>query len=126
NAEFERLREIPALYGRVRFLSEHLAYAPTGDADQDGRGYALTVLLFSAFIEHVSLFGQFLIMKAFNRERNLFKGIANIVEATSKEEQIHGMFGYQLIRVLRAERPHWFDDAFFARVRDACWEALTA
>lgn len=126
NGEFERLDEIPALAARVRFLNDHLAAAPTGDAERDGRERALTVLLFSALVEHVSLFGQFLIMKAFDRERNLFKGIANIVEATSKEEQVHGMFGYKLIEVLREENPHWFDAAFHNRVRAACEDAFAA
>jgi ribonucleoside-diphosphate reductase beta chain len=123
---FERLREIPALHRRVTFLGEVLSYRPSGDFDRDGRQHALTTLLFSAFVEHVSLFGQFLIMKAFNRERNLFKGVANIVEATSKEEQIHGMFGYKLIEVLRGEFPHWFDTEFFDRVRAACTKAYEA
>jgi ribonucleoside-diphosphate reductase beta chain len=126
NGEFRRLHQIPALHGRVILLNGFLAQRPTGDPDRDGRDHALTVLLFSAFVEHVSLFGQFLIMKAFNRERNLFKGVANIVEATSKEEQIHGMFGYRLVGTLRAEFPHWFDDEFFDRVRTACRQAFAA
>lgn len=125
NQEFERIREIPAIYQRVLFLNEHLGPRPAGRTATD-REDALTLLLFSAFVEHVSLFGQFLIMKGFNRHRNLFKGIANIVEATSKEEQIHGLFGYQLVRTLREENPEWFDAAFTERVRAACLEAREA
>src|SRR5690606_12105660 len=89
SSQFERIADIPALQARVRVLEDHLtAPVTTGDFDADGRENAFKVMLFSAFVEHVSLFGQFLIMKAFNRQQNLFKGIANIVEATSKEEQI--------------------------------------
>lgn len=122
NGEFERLDQFPAFKQRVVFLNSHLKPLPAGELEpeQVGREAALRLLLFSAFIEHVSLFGQFLIMKGFNRHRNLFKGIANIVEATSKEEQIHGMFGYQLVNILREERPDWFDAAFGERVRYAC------
>lgn len=123
---FERIDEIPALRERVRFLNERLAFTPSGDPEEDGRARALSLLLFSAFVEHVSLFGQFLIMKAFDRERNLFKGVANIVEATSKEEQVHGMFGYKLIEILKRENPAWFDEAFYEHVRTACREALAA
>jgi ribonucleoside-diphosphate reductase beta chain len=126
NGEFRRLPEIPALHRRVDFLNEFLRQRPTGDPERDGRERAFIVLLFSAFVEHVSLFGQFLIMKSFNRERNLFKGIANLVEATSKEEQIHAMFGYKLIETLRGEFPGWFDDEFFERVRRACRSAFEA
>lgn len=126
NAEFERIPDIPALQARVRVLEEHLRAPASGDPDADGRENAFRVMLFSAFVEHVSLFGQFLIMKAFNRQRNLFKGIANIVEATSKEEQIHGQFGYELVRTLQDEFPHWFDAAFEERVRAACRQAFEA
>jgi len=126
NREFGRLQEIPALRERVGFLNEHLARPQTGDAQKDGRERALKVLLFSAFVEHASLFGQFLIMKAFDRERNRFKGVANIVEATSKEEQIHAMFGYRLVGILREENPHWFDALFEEQVVRACHAARAA
>lgn len=126
--EFERLHDFPALQRRVAFLQSHLGPLPAHglEPEQAGRENALKLLLFSAFVEHVSLFGQFLVMKAFNRHKNLFKGIANIVEATSKEEQLHGRFGYELVRLLRAENPHWFDAAFYARVRSACQAAYAA
>lgn len=126
NGEFARLHEFPALEARVRFLGEHLSRAPSGDPEVDGREHALKVLLFAAFVEHASLFGQFLIMKAFDRERGRFKGVANIVEATSKEEQVHGLFGYRLVAILREENPHWFDAAFEDRVRAACRAARVA
>ena len=58
------------------------------------------LLLFSLFIEHVSLFSQFLIMMSFNKELNLLKGISNVVEATSKEEEIHGNFGAEIINII--------------------------
>src|SRR5690606_32013492 len=63
NAQFERISEIPALQARVQVLEDHLRAPSTGDADADGRENAFKVMLFSAFVEHVSLFGQFLIMK---------------------------------------------------------------
>lgn len=120
NSDFARLEKIPALSARVRVLNEHLKRPHSGEPEHDGREHAITVLLFAAFVEHASLFGQFLIMKAFDRERSRFKGVANIVEATSKEEQIHAMFGYKLVEVLREENPSWFDAAFERRVQAAC------
>lgn len=123
NGEFARLGEFPALDARVAFLEDHLKPDGAATGSEAGRSQALRLLLFSAFIEHVSLFSQFLVMKAFNRQRNLFRGIANIVEATSKEEQIHGMFGYHLVGILREENPDWFDADFSTRVREACLAA---
>jgi ribonucleoside-diphosphate reductase beta chain len=80
--------------------------------------------LFSLFIEHVSLFSQFLIMMAFNKHKNLFKGISNAVEATSKEEQIHGLFGIDLINLIKEEHPEWFDEKHEEYVIQMCKDAF--
>ncbi len=76
------------------------------------REYALSLLLFSAFTEHVSLFSQFYVLMALNRRGNRYKGISNAIEATSKEENIHGLFGAELLRLLREEDPGLFGEAF--------------
>ena len=39
-------------------------------------------MLFSLFIEHVSLFSQFLIMQSFNKHKNILSGFSNVVDAT--------------------------------------------
>jgi ribonucleoside-diphosphate reductase beta chain len=118
DAAFERIHQVPALRQRIAVLDEVNARLPApGDVEAGGRELAFSLLLFSSFVEHVSLFGQFLIMKSFQRHRGLFKGVSNVVDATSHEEQIHGLFGYELIRLLREERPSWFDAAFETRLR---------
>src|SRR5690625_7796107 len=114
NYEFEKIESIPELYQRVDYLTKGAALARTG-SDRD---YALSILLFSLFIEHVSLFSQFLIIMAFNKHRNIFKGISNVIEATSKEEQIHGLFGIELVNIIREEKPEWFDDKMEQAVVD--------
>ncbi len=119
NSEFEKIEEIPELFQRVDYLTDSVALAKTG-SDKD---YALSILLFSLFIEHVSLFSQFLIIMSFNKHRNIFKGVSNVIEATSKEEQIHGLFGIELINIIRKEKPEWFDDKLTQKVVDACREA---
>lgn len=119
NSEFEKIESIPELFQRVDYLTKGVALARTG-SDKD---YALSILLFSLFIEHVSLFSQFLIIMSFNKYRNIFKGISNVIEATSKEEQIHGLFGVELINIIREEKPEWFDDNLERAVIEACKEA---
>src|SRR5690625_1975393 len=119
NKEFEKIGDIPELFQRVKYLTDSVTLAKTG-SDKD---YALSILLFSLFIEHVSLFSQFLIIMAFNKHRNIFKGISNVIEATSKEEQIHGLFGIELINIIREEKPEWFDDKLEHRIYEACKEA---
>ncbi|MCD5382036.1 MAG: ribonucleotide-diphosphate reductase subunit beta [Candidatus Pacebacteria bacterium] len=122
NHEFETIRDIPALMQRVNYLDAAIKNARSEDA----REYSQSILLFSLFIEHVSLFSQFLIIMSFNKYKNVFKGISNAVEATSKEEQIHGLFGIDLINIIKAEHPEWFDEAFEASIVTLCQEAFTA
>ena len=119
NHEFDRIYEIPELIKRVRYLEKTVI---TAQSEED-KEYTLAVLLFSLFIEHVSLFSQFLIMMSFNKHKNLFKGISNVIEATSKEEQIHGLFGIDLINIIREEHPEWFDESMKQTVIAACVEA---
>ena len=63
---------------------------------------------------------------SFNKHQNRLKGISNVVEATSKEEQIHGNFGIDLIKIIKQENPSWFDDAHTAQVQQLCIEAYDA
>ena len=105
NHEFEHIEEIPALIERVHYLESHKEFSKT-ESDRD---YTVSLILFSLFIEHVSLFSQFLIIMSYNKYENLFKGMSNVIEATSKEEQIHGLFGIELVNILRKEHPEWFD-----------------
>lgn len=120
--EFEHYKEIPALHNRVEYLKSYNRFVFTGNK----RDYTLSMILFSAFIEHISLFSQFLIMMAFNRHRNLFSGLSNAIEATSKEEQLHGEFGVEIVNIIRAEHPEWFDEDLANTVyalSKECWSA---
>lgn len=119
NDEFTKIKDIPALMERVKYLDKSIANARS----EDNKEYVLSVLLFSLFIEHVSLFSQFLIMMSFNKKRFLFKGISNAIEATSKEEQLHGLFGIDLINIIKDEHPEWFDEEFNNVIINACQEA---
>ncbi len=120
NDVFKRIGEIPALMKRVQYLEKSLA----NSRSEDNAEYSQSILLFSLFIEHVSLFSQFLIIMSFNKHKNLFKGISNAVEATSKEEQIHGLFGINLINIIKQEHPDWFDRAFEEEIVKICREAF--
>jgi ribonucleoside-diphosphate reductase beta chain len=122
NHEFNTLKKKPVIMKRVQYLETALKNAKS----EDKRDYAESILLFSLFIEHVSLFSQFLIIMAFNKHRNMLKGISNVVEATSKEEQIHGDFGIDLIKILQDENPEWFSGEYKEVIREVCAEAYDA
>ena len=122
NKEFELLKKKPVIMKRVRYLETALSKSKS----ENNQEYAESVLLFSLFIEHVSLFSQFLIIMAFNKHRNMLKGVSNVVEATSKEEQIHGDFGIDLIKILKSENPDWFDLEYKNRIQTMCKDAYEA
>lgn len=120
--DFEEVTEVPAVKERIDYLDEYLKGAKSGDRQE----YVRSILLFSTFVEHVSLFSQFLIMTSFDKYEKKFKGISNAVEATSKEEQIHGLFGVELVNTIREENPELFDDEFEAEIQEACRKAFEA
>lgn len=78
NEEFETLKNKPVIMKRIQYLESALKSSKS----EDNREYSESILLFSLFIEHVSLFSQFLIIMAFNKHKNMLKGISNVVEAT--------------------------------------------
>jgi ribonucleoside-diphosphate reductase beta chain len=122
NDEFEKLADNPTIMKRVRYLESALKHANS----ENNQEYAESILLFALFIEHVSLFSQFLVIMSFNKHKNVLKGISNVVEATSKEEQIHGNFGTDLIQIIKQENPEWFDDNHAQAVKSLCKQAYKA
>ena len=63
--EFETVVEVPAIAGRIKYLTKYL----DGTRSKDNKMYTKSVLLFSLFIEHVSLFSQFLNYDVFQQEQ---------------------------------------------------------
>jgi len=122
NKEFKALKKKPVIMKRVQYLEAALRNSKSDDNEE----YAEAVLLFSLFIEHVSLFSQFLIIMAFNKHKNMLKGVSNVVEATSKEEQIHGDFGIDLILILKEEHPEWFTPEYHDNIQKLCKTAYEA
>jgi len=120
NNEFENLKKNPVMMRRVNYLEGALKNVKS----EDNKEFSEAIILFSLFIEHVSLFSQFLIIMAFNKHKNVLKGISNVVEATSKEEQIHGDFGIDIIKIIKEENPDWFDEDHSLMVQEMCEEAF--
>ena len=98
----------------------------TGAADNSNEKYTLTLTLFSIFIENVSLFSQFVIIKSFNKHLNCLKDIDNVVQATQKEEVIHALLGVYLIKQIQKEFPEWFNEEFYVKLYRACKKAFEA
>lgn len=119
NEEFDQLLQNPVIQGRVDYLTKYLK----GAADNSNENYTLTLTLFSIFIENVSLFSQFLIIKSFNKHMNVLKDIDNVVQATQKEEVIHALLGVYIIKQVQKEFPEWFNEDFYSKLYRACKKA---
>jgi len=122
NADFQTLSDKPAIQGRVAYLKKHIRNSATASNEK----YALTLTLFSLLVENVSLFSQFLVVKSFNKYRNILKDVDNVIQDTAKEERVHAMFGTYLVNLIKAESPEWFDTEFYEAVTKAAKAAYTA
>jgi ribonucleoside-diphosphate reductase beta chain len=122
NDDFTLLLKNPAIQGRVDYLHKYLATSQSAD----NKDYTKTLTLFSIFIENVSLFSQFAIIKSFNKKLNMLKDIDNVVQATQKEELIHALLGVFIINQVKNEYPSWFDANFYKEIEHASHKAYAA
>ena len=122
NSEFESLMEVPAIRRRIKYLEKSI----TNSKAVDNRDYFESIVLFSMFVENVSLFSQFLVIMSFNKHKNMLKGMSNAVEATSKEENIHAGFGFDLVNLIKKENPSWWTPELVEDLIDETMEAFSA
>lgn len=122
NDDFAELLENPVIQGRVDYLTKYLK----GASENTNENYTLTLTLFSVFIENVSLFSQFVVIKSFNKYMNVLKDVDNVVQATQKEEIIHALFGICVIKHIQKEFPDWFNEHFYTKLYRACKKAYEA
>lgn len=122
NGDFELLLQNPVIQGRVDYLTKYLK----GASQNSKQEYALSLTLFSLFIENVSLFSQFLLLMSFNKHKNFLKDISNGVQATIKEECVHADFGIYLTNIIKEEYPEWMNEEFYAKIKRACLKAYEA
>jgi len=122
NKEFENLLQVPAIRRRIKYLEKAIVNSKA----VENKEYFESVILFSMFVENVSLFSQFLVIMSFNKHKNKLKGISNAVEATSKEENIHAEFGFDLVNLIKSENPDWWTEDLIEDLIDATLEAYDA
>lgn len=122
NSEFENLLEVPAIRRRIKYLEKSIGNTHS----LENQEYFESVILFSMFVENVSLFSQFLVIMSFNKYKNALKGMSNAVEATSKEEQIHANFGFDLVSTIKKENPTWWTDELIEDIIDTTLDAYDA
>jgi ribonucleoside-diphosphate reductase beta chain len=120
NDEFEKLLKEPAITRRIEYFNK------MDRIIKDQEDFFRKIILFSMFVENVSLFSQFLIMMSFNKHKSILKGISNAVEATSKEEDIHARFGFEIVNLIKKENPSWWSRETQAQLYADTQEAMEA
>lgn len=118
--EFEQLFSEKVVLGRVDYLSKYVNKI----YKNDHKNIAYSLVLFTLFTEYTALFSQFYVLLGFNRFKNVLKDISNIVQYTSKEENLHAEGGIALLNEIKKEAPELFDQEFNNRIKEEVLEAF--
>lgn len=118
---FEENLKLDFIEGRVKYLKKynHKYYKDSK------KQFIYSLILFTLFVENVSLFSQFYLILWFGR-KNLLKDTCQQVKYTLKEEDIHAKFGIRLIQEFRKEYPELFDEELEDRIINEAEEAFKA
>jgi ribonucleoside-diphosphate reductase beta chain len=120
NEDFEKLQEVPAIQKRIAYLERSIT------TPVDNKDVFKNIILFSMFIENVSLFSQFYLLLKLNKDNKWLKGTANAIMATSTEETLHAKFGFDLVNTIKAEHPEWWTEEVQKQVLELAEEAIEA
>ena len=109
---FEENLKLDFIEGRVNYLRKynHRFYKDSK------KQYVYSIILFTLFVENVSLFSQFYIVNWFNRYKNVLKDTGQQVKYTRNEENIHALAGIKIINTIREEHPELFDEELENRI----------
>lgn len=118
---FEKNLKLEWMEGRVNYLRKYIRRFHKDSKKQ----FIYSLILFTLFVENVSLFSQFYIVNWFGK-KNLLKDTNQQTNYTLKEEDIHAKIGIKLINTIRAEHPELFDEELVNKVLSEAEEAFKA
>lgn len=119
---FEENLKLDWIQGRVKYLRKY-----THRFYKDSRKqYLYALILFTLFVENVSLFSQFYVINWFSRYKNVLKDTDQQVKYTRNEENIHALVGIKIINTIREESPELFDEELEQRVLSEAMDAFKA
>lgn len=122
NHVFEDNLKEDVIIGRVNYLQKynHKFYKDSK------KQYVYALILFTLFVENVSLFSQFYIILWFERYRNVLKDTAQQVNYTKREEDLHAKAGIKLVNTIREEFPDLFDTELEDRILHEAEQAFNS
>ena len=116
---FEQNLKLEWIQGRVKYLKKYTHRFYKDKKKQ----YLYAIILFTLFVENVSLMSQFYIINWFARNKNVLKDTDQQVKYTRNEEHIHGLIGIKIINTIREEYPELFDKDLEDRILSEAKEA---
>lgn len=119
---FEQNLKLDFIQGRVNYLRKYTHKFYKNNKKQ----YVYALILFTLFVENVSLFSQFYIINWFSRYKNVLKDTDQQVKYTRNEENLHAMVGMKIINTIREEHPEFFDEELEQRIADEAEQAFKA
>jgi len=121
--DFESIMEIECMQDRVKYLTTYLK----GVSSRSDKEFTKSLILFTLLVENSSLFSYFLIVSSFSKYKNqTLSNFNSVVTVTAREENLHGQFGAELIKIIAKDYPEWFDDKMEQKVRRNIRKAFKA
>lgn len=117
---FEENLKLEWIQGRVKYLRKYTHKFYKDSKKQ----YLYALILFTLFVENVSLFSQFYIINHFARFKNVMKDTDQQVKYTRNEENIHALVGIKIINTIREEYPDLFDAELEERISSEAQQAF--
>jgi ribonucleoside-diphosphate reductase beta chain len=117
---FEENLKLEWIQGRVKYLRKYTHRFYKDSKKQ----YLYALILFTLFVENVSLFSQFYVINWFARFKNVLKDTDQQVKYTRNEEAIHALVGIKIVNTMREEYPELFDSELEERILKEAGEAF--
>ena len=117
---FEENLKLDWIQGRVKYLKKYTHKYYKDSKKQ----YLYALILFTLFVENVSLFSQFYVINWFARFKNVLKDTDQQVKYTRNEENIHALVGIRIINTIRSEHPELFDDELAEKIAKEAQDAF--
>ena len=117
---FEENLKLEWIQGRVNYLRKYTHKFYKDSKKQ----YLYALILFTLFVENVSLFSQFYVINWFARFKNVLKDTDQQVKYTRNEENIHALIGIKIINTIREEYPDLFDQELEDKILEEAQEAF--
>jgi ribonucleoside-diphosphate reductase beta chain len=116
---FEENLKLEWIQGRVKYLKKYTHRFYKDSKKQ----YLYALILFTLFVENVSLMSQFYVINWFARHKNVLKDTDQQVKYTRNEENIHALVGMKIINTIKEEYPELIDQELIEKILHEAKEA---